>query len=190
MRAEVYFAGQPVGTLSWTPDAYGVQIELDCACPADAPALLRCYGETGGAPLLIGLPEPVDGRLRLARRLSRETLRAAGCIQAPPQRFYLSDSPQRDRPAAQQPEAPAQDNTKHPVRTGDAVLDSLLDSGAVQSEQNGEAVVLRCVFASDQPFALAPAFVLCTVENGWAVLRWTKKDAADRAASKSGELIT
>ena len=57
MQAEVYFAGQPVGTILWLPDAYGVQAELDCACPADAPALLRCYGETGGAPLLIGLPE-------------------------------------------------------------------------------------------------------------------------------------
>ena len=82
------------------------------------------------------------------------------------------------------------DTTQNAVRTGDTVLDSLLDSGAVQAESDGEAVVLRCVFASDQPFALAPAFVLCTVENGWAVLRWTKKDAADRAASKSGELIT
>lgn len=192
MQAEVYFAGQPVGTILWLPDAYGVQAELDCACPADAPALLRCYGETGGAPLLIGLPEPVDGRLRLARRLSRETLRAAGCIQAPPQRFYLSDSPQRDRPADEPPQAdePMPDTTQNAVRTGDTVLDSLLDSGAVQAEPDGEAVVLRCVFASDQPFALAPAFVLCTVENGWAVLRWTKKDAADRAASKSGELIT
>ena len=40
MQAEVYFAGQPVGTILWLPDAYGVQAELDCACPADYACLL------------------------------------------------------------------------------------------------------------------------------------------------------
>lgn len=196
MQAEVYFAGQPAGTILWVPDAYGVQIELDCAMPDDGEKLLRCYGETDGRPLLIGLPEPVHGRLRLKRHLSRETLKAAGCDHAPPLRFYLSDSPQ---PPAAQPEAQpapprAPENTpvqeQPAVRTGDEVLDRLLDSGTVQGEDEGASVMLRCAFAPDQPFALAPAFVLCTVENGHAALRWTKKDAAQKAASGSHEQIT
>lgn len=192
MQAEVYFAGQPAGTILWVPDAYGVQIELDCAMPDDGEKLLRCYGETDGTPLLIGLPEPVHGRLRLKRHLSRETLKAAGCDHAPPLRFYLSDSPQP--PAAQPEEQPvlesAQAQEEPHVRTGDEVLDRLLDSGAVQGEDEGASVLLRCAFAPDQPFALAPAFVLCTVENGHAALRWTKKDAAQKAASGSHEQIT
>ncbi len=196
MQAEVYFAGQPAGTILWVPDAYGVQIELDCAMPDDREKLLRCYGETDGTPLLIGLPEPVHGRLRLKRHLSRETLKAAGCDHALPLRFYLSDSPQ---PPAAQPEAQpapprAPENTpvqeQPAVRTGDEVLDRLLDSGTVQGEDEGASVLLRCAFAPDQPFALAPAFVLCTVENGHAALRWTKKDAAPKAASGSHEQIT
>lgn len=76
------------------------------------------------------------------------------------------------------------------MRTGDEVLDSLLDSGTVQGEDEGASVLLHCAFAPDQPFALAPAFVLCTVENGHAALRWTKKDAAQKAASGSHEQIT
>ena len=192
MQAEVYFAGQPAGTILWVPDAYGVQIELDCAMPDDGEKLLRCYGKTDGAPLLIGLPEPVHGRLRLKRHLSRETLKAAGCDHAPPLRFYLSDSPQP--PAAQPEEQPvlesAQAQEEPHVRTGDEVLDRLLDSGTVQGEDEGASVMLRCAFAPDQPFALAPAFVLCTVENGHAALRWTKKDAAQKAASGSHEQIT
>lgn len=192
MQAEVYFAGQPAGTILWVPDAYGVQIELDCAMPDDGEKLLRCYGKTDGTPLLIGLPEPVHGRLRLKRHLSRETLKAAGCDHAPPLRFYLSDSTQP--PAAQPEEQPvlesAQAQEEPHVRTGDEVLDRLLDSGTVQGEDEGASVLLRCAFAPDQPFALAPAFVLCTVENGHAALRWTKKDAAQKAASGSHEQIT
>ncbi len=192
MQAEVYFAGQPAGTILWVPDAYGVQIELDCAMLDDGEKLLRCYGETDGTPLLIGLPEPVHGRLRLKRHLSRETLKAAGCDHAPPLRFYLSDSTQP--PAAQPEEQPvlesAQAQEEPHVRTGDEVLDRLLDSGTVQGEDEGASVLLRCAFAPDQPFALAPAFVLCTVENGHAALRWTKKDAAQKAASGSHEQIT
>ena len=106
--------------------------------------------------------------------------------------------PAQQPPAAQpeaQPAPPrAPENTpvqeQPAVRTGDEVLDRLLDSGTVQGEDEGASVLLRCAFAPDQPFALAPAFVLCTVENGHAALRWTKKDAAQKAASGSHEQIT
>lgn len=191
MQAEVYFSEQPVGKISWLPDAYGVQVKLDCACPADGPALLRCYGETGGGPLLVGLPEPINGRLRLERHLSRETLKTAGCAQTPPKRFYLSDSPRQDRPPSpirhseeERPES-IKNAAPSPIRTGDEVLDNLLSSGMVQIEIDGSELVLRCPFDPALPFALAPAFVLCTVEKGSAVLRWTKKDTANKAVSSS-----
>jgi len=91
MRAEVLFDGAPVGELLWEPDAFGVQISLDCAIPCNPLILLRCYGQTSGKPFLIGLPEPQRGRLRLSRHLSRETLKQAGCLETPPTVFYLSD---------------------------------------------------------------------------------------------------
>ena len=179
MQAEVEYRGETVGRIEWTPDAYGVCVNVDCGCPADAP-LLRCYGvRADAAPLLIGLPAPEGARLRLTRHLSRETLRAAGYAAAKPARFYLACA-QDSVPPPPKTEAPA----PAPPRTGDTVLDSLLAQGGICARQEGDTTVLRCAFAPDRPFALAPAFVLCAVENGEAVLRWTKKDAAAPAASE------
>lgn len=190
MRAEITYAGTAVGWLDWQADGFGAQVTVDCAVPPDAPPLLRCWGETNGAPLLVGLPAPADGRLRLRRRLTRETLKAAGCTDAPPTAFYLSVQPQAARgpvPPALEPPAP---QAAVPVQTGDAVLDGLLGQGAVRAERRADGVRLRCAFASDRPFALAPAFVLCRVEGDEAVLDWTKKDAAGAAASQDAGEIT
>lgn len=176
MRATVWSGEQEAGFLEWTPDAYGVQISLDCALPAEPQKLVRCYGQTEGEPLLIGLPEPVNGRLRLSRHLSRETLKGAGCLYAPPMKFYLSDGtvhPLRasePEQAADEPEVPVPQR----FRTGDEVLDVLLQADGVQVEQTAAGVVLRCPFACDAPFALAPVFTLCEVEDGSAVLQWPK----------------
>ncbi|MGO5027486.1 hypothetical protein [Candidatus Agathobaculum pullicola] len=196
MRAAVEYAGKPVGWLLWEPDGYGVQIEVDCEIPSGAP-LLRCYGEIGGAPLLVGLPAPENGRLRLRRHLSKETLKVAGCTQGPPTAFYLAERPQQKENAVPQAEHPPQDTApkisdhgKPPLRTGDAVLDALLDSGAVQAERIQEGLRLHCLFAPNRPFGLAPAFVLCRVEGDEAVLDWTKKDAASVAASDSEQNVT
>lgn len=197
MRAAINYAGELAGWLLWEPDAYGVQIEVDCAMPSDAP-LLRCYGETDGEPLLVGLPAPETGRLRLRRHLSKETLKAAGCMDDPPKAFYLAEHPQQKSDTLTREERPSQedappqvsDNAKPSLQTGDAVLDALLDGGEVHAERRPEGLRLHCSFASDRPFALAPAFVLCRVEGDEAVLDWTKKDAADMAASDSELDIT
>lgn len=193
MRAEVTYAGSPAGWLSWEPDAYGVQVGVDCAMPSGAP-LLRCYGETGKTPLLVGLPAPENGRLRLRRHLSKETLKAAGCADGPPAAFYLAERPSVMEKPAPKPEQPPKDasqpKSEPPLRTGDAVLDALLDSGAVRAERIPEGIRLRCVFLPDRSFALAPAFVLCRVQGDEAVLDWTKKDAADAAASEETGEIT
>lgn len=189
MRTEVEYAGQPAGWIEWEQDAFGVQASLDCAVPDEA-ALLRCYGRTAGEPLLVGLPEPIEGRLRLTRHLSRETLKAAGCAEHPPEGFYLSETAQPAFFAAEKalpddspPEPahgdPAAERTAPAaVHTGDEVLDALLASGTVAAALDGGAVELRCPFSSDEPFALAPGFALCRVENGQAILRYEKKNAA------------
>ena len=61
---------------------------VDCRPPCELSRLLRCYCE--GSNFLIGVLEPVDGRLKLERRVSRETLRQAG-VEGLPSQFYLSD---------------------------------------------------------------------------------------------------
>lgn len=198
MRAAVTYMGEPVGWLDWEPDGFGVRVAVDCEKPTGAPMLLRCYGDTGGQALLVGLLAPEDGRLRLRRRLTRETLKAAGCTDGPPKAFYLAERPMK---AGQPNEAPLQaepgkketlpqtenKSDVKPLRTGDAILDALLSDGAVRAERQDKGVRLRCTFAPDRPFALAPAFVLCRVEGGEAVLDWTKKDAADTAAPHKTE---
>lgn len=196
MRTAVEYEGKPVGWLLWEPDAYGAQIEVDCEMPSGAP-LLRCYGKTGDAPLLVGLPAPEDGRLRLRRHLSKETLKAAGCIESPPTAFYLAERPRQKDDVVPQVEQFPQNTTlqppdhgKSPLRTGDAVLDALLDSGEVHAERIQEGIRLHCLFAPNQPFGLAPAFVLCRVEGDEATLDWIKKDAADVAASDAEQDVT
>lgn len=64
-------------------------------------------------------------------------------------------------------------------QTGDPLLDSLLSDDAlgITYKQNANTIVFTCAFAADKPFALAPLFGLCTVEDGKAVLRWKKQCA-------------
>ena len=46
MRADVFCNNNPIGTIDWTPDACGVQVNLDCAVGGDE--LLRCYAVVNG----------------------------------------------------------------------------------------------------------------------------------------------
>ena len=77
MRADVFCNDNPIGTIDWTPDACGVQVNLDCAVCGDE--LLRCYAVVNGNILRVGLPAPEHGRLRLRRHLSRQMLHETGC---------------------------------------------------------------------------------------------------------------
>lgn len=56
--------------------------------------------------------------------------------------------------------------------TGDSILDELIAQRRVAATQEHDAIVLTCPFAPDLPFALAPAFVLCAVQDGQAILRY------------------
>ena len=169
MRTAVYFEGRRAGSLDWRQESGGVRAVLDCElCSA---CILRVYAETeGAAPLYVGLPEPQGGRLRLARRLSAETLRQAGWTGKEPLRVYLAEPP-----------------CIEPPRTGDAVLDALIEAGAVSAVRTENGVCLSCPFSPHEPFALAPAFVLCRAEQGRAVLDWKTEGAAEPAAPSEME---
>ena len=91
MRADVFCNNNPIGTIDWTPDACGVQVNLDCAVCGDE--LLRCYAVVNGNILRVGLPAPEHGRLRLRRHLSRQMLHETGC-EGEPERFYLASAPE------------------------------------------------------------------------------------------------
>ncbi len=190
MQAEIWYENSTVGTLEWKYDPYGVQITLDCANPSEPSRLLRCYGQTDGSPLLIGLPEPKENRLRLTRHLSRETLKAAGCLHRMPDFFYLSENGAVPVQEGKQAAGAADHKSltgEH--TTGDAVLDRLLIEGDVSCKWEDMCLELRCIFRPDKPFALAPAFALCSVQQGDAVLRWEKEDAALTAAPSNDKII-
>ena len=211
MRAEVTFDGAPVGTLDWRADSRGAEVALDCVCCGER--ILRVFAESGGAgTLYVGLPEPQGGRLRLTRRLSAETLHRAGWEGKTPERVYLAEKPlPRTEPPEPQSAPRVEPPRTEPPRTGDAVLDALIEAGAVSVEpppvppvrttgdevldalieagavsvertENG--VCLSCPFSPHEPFALAPAFVLCRAERGRAVLDW-KTEGADAASAPS-----
>ncbi len=183
MLAEVLFGKVKVGELNWEKNAYGVTVSLDCSIPCDPLILLRCYGKTKNGPFLIGLPEPRHGRLALTRKLSRETLKEAGCLDEPPSGFYLSDSssppagPENNTGAAEEikpeaPPSPERSEKAKPIHTGDELLDKLLEAGDVQGKEGDGKIELRCPFNHDEPFALAHIFALCEVKNGEAILKW------------------
>ena len=176
MRTAVYFEGREAGSLDWRQETGGVRVALDCEICA--PRILRVYAETeGAAPLYVGLPEPQGGRLRLARRLSAETLRQAGWTGREPQRVYLAEKPET-APRAE----PEKRASRELPLTGDAVLDALIKEGAVRAERTEKGLRLSCPFSPQEPFALAPAFALCRVEQGKAVFDWETEGAAETAA--------
>ena len=182
MRTAVYFEGRRAGSLDWRQESGGVRAVLDCElCSA---CILRVYAETeGAAPLYVGLPEPQGGRLRLARRLSAETLRQAGWTGKEPLRVYLAERQEQAPRVEPEKRAPrTEPPCIEPPRTGDAVLDALIEAGAVSAERTENGVCLSCLFSSHEPFALAPAFVLCRAEQGRAVLDWKTEGAAEPAA--------
>ena len=63
-----------------------------------------------------------------------------------------------------------------------ALMDQLIEAGAVSAERTENGVCLSCPFSPHEPFALAPAFVLCRAEQGRAVLDWKTEGAAEPAA--------
>ena len=143
MRTAVYFEGRRAGSLDWRQESGGVRAVLDCElCSA---CILRVYAETeGAAPLYVGLPEPQGGRLRLAKRLSAETLRQAGWTGKEPLRVYLAERQEQTPRVEPEKRAPRTE----PPRTGDAVLDALIEAGAVSGADGERGLPVLSVFAA------------------------------------------
>ena len=61
MRADVFCNDNPIGTIDWTPDACGVQVNLDCAVCGDELAGGGPHGEKGEPErfYLASAPEPL-----------------------------------------------------------------------------------------------------------------------------------
>ncbi len=190
MRYNLLFGHEITGELLWEPDAYGVQVTLDSTIPCDPLVLLRCYAETGNGPFLIGLPEPRHGRLSLSRHISREALKEAGCLDAAPSLFYLSDgsssAPKAENSSIDETEpdnqkvTPAPENAVQPdnsasktmpVQTESTLLDELLENGELKGKAQEDYIELSCPFSPDKPFLLAHMFTLCNVENNVATAK-------------------
>ena len=87
--------------------------------------------------------------LRLARRLSAETLRQAGWTGKEPLRVYLAERQEQAPRVEPEKRAPRSE----PPRTGDAVLDALIEAGAVSAErtEDGPSVLVRFRRTSRSP---------------------------------------
>ena len=88
MRFEISYRGQQAGWVIAQPDAHGILFRAESR--VHTMAVLRLYGIAAGQPLLIGVLEPENGRLSLARRITPDVLRRAG-VQQPPEVYYLED---------------------------------------------------------------------------------------------------
>ena len=121
--------------------------------------------------------------------MSAETLHRAGWEGKTPERVYLAEKPlPRTEPPEPQSAPRVEPPPVPPVRTtGDEVLDALIEAGAVSAERTENGVCLSCPFSPHEPFALAPAFVLCRAEQGRAVLDWKTEGAAEPAAPSETE---
>ena len=105
-RYEISYRGQQAGWVIAQPDAHGILFRAESR--VHTMAVLRLYGIAAGQPLLIGVLEPENGRLSLARRITPDVLRRAG-VQQPPEVYYLEDGQPGCKPepeetaAAEQP---------------------------------------------------------------------------------------
>ncbi|MGM9611958.1 MAG: hypothetical protein ACI3XZ_00490 [Butyricicoccus sp.] len=171
MRFPIEYRGQDAGWVTVQTDGRGMAFAAES--PLLTSAVLRLYAQTEAEPLRIGVLEPHHDILRLNRRISTETLRAAG-VQQPPTRYYLEDGQPgccpKDKPIT--PEA-KKTTSVGPLRTGDALLDRLLESGIADGTQTADGWMIRMPFTPGRAHALSFALTACTIrkENGrWIVL--------------------
>lgn len=144
--------GETIGTVEIEQAPHGNTFSVDCA--AVTGDLLRCYGETEGAPLLLGVLEPMaDGRLRCKKTFSPLSF-SQQCKSIPTRYFAAKDAAEWPRSYV----APR-------FFSGDAVLDALLEDGELEAEETARGLRLRCVFARDRPFALCCAATACEIKQ-------------------------
>ena len=190
-RYEISYRGQQAGWVIAQPDAHGILFRAESR--VHTMAVLRLYGIAAGQPLLIGVLEPENGRLSLARRITPDVLRRAG-VQQPPEVYYLEDGQPGCKPepeetaAAEQPpelslsaqagaEAGAASQPSKPslsahLQTGDALLDALIAAGKAECTKEGEMLLVRTPFLPGQQNPMNFALTACHLEDGNAVLSY------------------
>lgn len=155
--------GSTVGSVTVTEGARAVTFEVDCA--GGAMEIVRCYGVTGNEPLLIGVLEPEDGKLRCKRTITQQSLKAHGG--QIPKEYYLYGGPE-DTPCTKR---------KDMVWTLDPDIDAALEHGTIFAEETAYGLCLRCEFSNDKPFTLCFAAPACHIEQlegkRFAVFAWT-----------------
>ncbi|MFQ9126836.1 MAG: hypothetical protein ACLR4Z_08625 [Butyricicoccaceae bacterium] len=147
MRTAVYFEGRRAGSLDWRQESGGVRAVLDCElCSA---CILRVYAETeGAAPLYCRSARAAGRQAAPARRLSAETLRQAGWTGKEPLRVYLAERQEQTPRVEPEKRAPrTEPPCIEPPRTGDAVLDALIEAGAVSAVRTENGGRLSCPFS-------------------------------------------
>lgn len=172
VRFPIVYRGQDAGWVIVQTGGHGMIFAAES--PVRTLAVLRLYGLTETGPLLIGVLEPENGMLKLKRRITPEALRAAG-VRQPPTRYYLEDGQPGCRPE-ENPAAPDKKKAADgPLRTGDALLDRLLEAGIADGTETTDGWTIRMPFAPGRANALAFALTACTIEreNGrlFAVLK-------------------
>lgn len=187
MEFPIEYRGERAGSVTVLTDMRGTQ--FSAACQLHNAAILRLYGLTDSAPLLIGVLAPDNGMLTLKRRISAQTMRDAGCSAQQPDRYYLDDGTPGCRPIQAEKKADtgtqtgiaeaeshverindaqeeSQEKTwKAPCVTGDPLLDHVLQKEGVVCVQGGDGMRLFCPFDHRRANPLAFALTACTVEH-------------------------
>lgn len=155
--------GETVGTVEVTEEPRGYTFLVDCV--GGTLDIVRCYGKTEREPLLLGVLEPQEGRLRCKRTITRQSLAAHGG--SVPQTYYLYGGP-ADMPASTaasiEPQKQKPVEAAH-VWTLDPAIDAALQSGGAVAEEMVYGLRLKCVFDPQKPFALAFAAGICHLEQ-------------------------
>lgn len=127
--------------------------------------ILRVWGMRDGAqPLLIGVAEPEDGALTVARTMSRQYLASLGYAQLPER--YIAGV------RASEAQAGAEDGAED---ADDPLVRRAMRDEAVRVRREAEREILSCAFQKDRVFPLAFACCCCTVRDGRAQLIWDRK---------------
>ncbi len=159
MEFAVHRNGESVGTVTVTET--GSQILFEMMCSLFTTEVLRCYGLRAPAPpLLIGIPEPQQGRLYFQKKLSKQSI--AGAL---PTSYVLLDATQELPTTATSLPATEDPSQERLFHTGDALLDIILLEQSVQVQQKGASLHISCPFDAQKPLPLLPLAVICQLEQ-------------------------
>lgn len=177
MKADVYWKDTVVGKITGETDAFGINIDIHCNFLSNySEQLYRCYAvKLGYMPILIGLLEPVESELYFSKHFSKETIKKTFRDNWMQEKFILST----DKTFAEEIYMDANENKfvaeQERIDIGDKIINRIISENHIKVTQTDNGFILKHEFLINKPFLLAPAFVLCKVENGEVILEIKKK---------------